>query len=52
MEGKRDYTTMSIPLSLAERIDRVLKKEGYQSRSDFVRDAVRRWLDKIEKEER
>ncbi|MFQ5759283.1 MAG: ribbon-helix-helix domain-containing protein [Candidatus Bathyarchaeia archaeon] len=44
----RKHTTVSFPLDLAERIDRVLSKGGYQSRSDFVRDAVRRLLKELE----
>lgn len=47
---ERDYTTLSIPLVLAERIDKVLKVGGYMSRSDFTREAIRRFLDEIEKE--
>lgn len=44
----RKHTTASIPLDLAERVDRVLIRGGYQSRSDFVRDAVRRLLREFE----
>ena len=36
------YTTISIPLALAERMDSVLKKGGYQNRADFAREAIRR----------
>lgn len=51
MEEKeeRDYTTVSIPIDLAQRIDKMLGK-GYQNRADFVRDAIRRLLDILEKE--
>ncbi|MCL1977296.1 MAG: ribbon-helix-helix domain-containing protein [Candidatus Bathyarchaeota archaeon] len=41
MEKTRDYTTVSIPLDLMNKIDNALKKGGYQNRSDFVRDAIR-----------
>lgn len=44
----RRHTTVSVPLELAEHIDRVLRKGGYQNRSDFVRDAVRRFLQELE----
>jgi metal-responsive CopG/Arc/MetJ family transcriptional regulator len=51
MEKKEEseYTTASIPISLAEKIDQVLAKAGYQNRADFVRDAIRRLLTDIEK---
>lgn len=44
----RNYTTVSIPNYLAERIRRVHTKAGYQSMSEFVRDAARRRLEEIE----
>jgi Arc/MetJ-type ribon-helix-helix transcriptional regulator len=39
----RDYTTVSIPFSLTERIEDFLKtgEAGYQNRTDFVLDAIR-----------
>jgi len=40
----RDYTTVNIPLDVAHQIDAVLATHGYSSRSEFVRDAVRRLL--------
>ena len=49
-KGERDYTTVSIPLDLAARVDRVLSLAGYQSFAEFVRDATRRRLEEIEKE--
>jgi len=49
-ELDRDYTTTSIPLNVAERIDKVLEKAGYASRAEFVRDAVRRRLEEVEQE--
>ena len=42
---ERDYTTVSIPLTLAERIDKIVAKGLYSNRPDFVRDAVRRLLE-------
>ena len=50
LKTSRDYTTISIPLSLADKIDEAVKKWGYQSRADFVRDAIRRLLESKEKE--
>ena len=47
----RDYTTVNIPLDTAEKIDRIIVEEGYSSRSEFVRDAVRQLLKKFEKKE-
>ena len=42
----RDYTTVSIPMSLAKRIDDVVQsgKYGYQNRSDFILEAIRKRL--------
>jgi len=45
MAEERDYTTVSIPIDLAIKIDQVVKKGGYQNRADFVRDAIRRLLE-------
>jgi metal-responsive CopG/Arc/MetJ family transcriptional regulator len=45
---KRDYTTANIPVELAERIDKIIIKLGYQNRSEFIRDAVRRYLEQLE----
>jgi len=45
---ERNYTTVSIPKDLAERVDAVLQKGGYTNRPDFVRDAVRKALEEIE----
>lgn len=49
--GRNEYTTISIPTNIATKIDTVLKKGGYCSRPDFVRDAVRKLLATIEQEE-
>jgi metal-responsive CopG/Arc/MetJ family transcriptional regulator len=42
----RKYTSISIPESLAQKIDEVIKsgKHGYQNRPDFVLDAIRKRL--------
>ena len=47
----RDYTTVNIPLDVAHQIDAVLATHGYSSRSEFVRDAVRRLLKHLNVEE-
>jgi len=43
---KRKYTTVSIPFTLAEKIDKLVESNrgGYVSRVDFVLDSVRRRL--------
>jgi metal-responsive CopG/Arc/MetJ family transcriptional regulator len=45
---ERDYTTVSIPMGLARKIDLILDKEGYKNRSDFVLYAVRKLLEMYE----
>jgi metal-responsive CopG/Arc/MetJ family transcriptional regulator len=48
-EKERDYTTVSVPIELAEKIDKALEKGGYRNRPDFVCDAIRRRLEDLEK---
>lgn len=49
MSGKeRTYTTVNVPLDLTKRIDDAVSKRGYQSRAEFVRDAIRRLLEDFE----
>ncbi len=50
-ETDRDWTTVSIPSDLAEKIDKIAKEKGYQNRADFVRDAIRRLLEDLDKKE-
>ena len=50
-ETERDYTTVSIPIDLAEKIDKIAREKGYQNRADFVRDAIRRLLEDLERKE-
>lgn len=50
-ENDRDWTTVSIPVDLAEKIDKIAKEKGYNNRADFVRDAIRRLLEDLEKKE-
>ncbi len=43
-DGKRrDYTTVSVPLALMDKIDSVIesRNHGYASRTDFIYDAIR-----------
>jgi len=46
--SERAYTTVTIPIELAKRIEKVMGKLGYQNRSEFVREAIRRYLEKVE----
>jgi Arc/MetJ-type ribon-helix-helix transcriptional regulator len=41
------YTTVHIPTVLAEVIDEIIEREegAYSSRSEFIKDAVRRFLE-------
>ncbi len=43
---KNIYTSVSIPITLAQRIDDVVEsgKYGYQNRADFVLEAIRKRL--------
>jgi len=47
-EETQNYTTISIPISLAEKIDKAIEKGLYSNRPDFVRAAIRKLL--MEKE--
>lgn len=49
-EHVRDYTTVNIPNHLADKVRGVMKRAGYQSLAEFVRDAARRRLEEIERE--
>jgi len=45
--GKDKYTTVHIPTTLAESIDGIIEREryAYSSRSEFIKDAIRRFLE-------
>jgi metal-responsive CopG/Arc/MetJ family transcriptional regulator len=45
--SKGKYTTVHIPTVLAEVIDEIMEKEqcAYSSRSEFIKDAIRRFLE-------
>lgn len=45
------YNGISLPKNLINRIDRIREKYGYTTKADFIREAVRRELDKLEKRE-
>ena len=45
---ERNYTTVSIPKDLAEKIEKVLPKAGYLNMAEFVRDAIRRKVEQME----
>ncbi|MEM2364262.1 MAG: ribbon-helix-helix domain-containing protein [Candidatus Bathyarchaeia archaeon] len=46
---KRTYLTVSIPRELIEEIDRAISvgKYGYDSRAEFIKDAIRRRLEEL-----
>lgn len=49
-------TCMSLPDSLLDQFDEIIKKRGYSSRSEGIRDAIRnyiinyKWMDEVEGE--
>lgn len=43
-----EYTSIKVPRTLAERINKVAPVLGYRSVSEFILDSARRHLDKIE----
>ena len=44
-----DWNTIALPEQVTQKIEKVLKKGGYASINEFVRDACRRRLEEIEK---
>jgi metal-responsive CopG/Arc/MetJ family transcriptional regulator len=38
------YITIKLPKNLVEKIDEVLEQQGYASRAELVKDAVRAYL--------
>jgi Arc/MetJ-type ribon-helix-helix transcriptional regulator len=46
---KGKYTTVSIDRELANRLEKRLLNWNYQSLSEFVRDAIRRLLEDLDK---
>ena len=49
----KSYRHVSLPEDLVRRIEKIIEKEkyGYQSIAEFVKDAIRRRLEELEKEE-
>jgi len=41
--GRREYSTIQLPKTLTEEVDRIISLEilGYTSRMEFIKDAVR-----------
>ncbi|MGC8699656.1 MAG: ribbon-helix-helix domain-containing protein [Candidatus Micrarchaeia archaeon] len=49
-EGKRKYTTITIPTPLFEKIKRVIENTGFSSVSDYATYILRETIAKIEEE--
>ncbi len=45
------YVTVKIPEEIGLQIDKILYKAGYSSRAEFVKDAIRRLLEKFNEQE-
>lgn len=45
----KKYITVSLPKSLIEKVDEIIeiKKLGYTSRPEFIKDAIRRHLERL-----
>ena len=51
---RKEYSTPSLPKELTEEISKIIEKHpeiGYSSVSDFCRDAIRKRIDEIKKED-
>jgi len=46
-QKKRRYTTVHLPVELLQLVDNIIEdgKYGYSSRAEFVKDAIRRYLE-------
>jgi Arc/MetJ-type ribon-helix-helix transcriptional regulator len=46
-DNRTKYTTVHIPSVLAEAVDEIIENEegAYSSRSEFIKDAIRRFLE-------
>lgn len=44
-----NYYGVSLPKTLLDRIDKIKEKYGYATKADFIREAIRKELDKHEK---
>ena len=49
--GRRGYSSIGLPDELIKEVDKIVKdkKRGYQSRSEFIKEATRRLLDNMKK---
>jgi Arc/MetJ-type ribon-helix-helix transcriptional regulator len=54
IEGKKAYHGITLPFDLINRIDALISNGnlGYQSRAEFIREAVRTRLDQLEDKDR
>ena len=41
---KKEYTSVSVPVELAKKIEKYLQEEGYVSLGELVRELLRNWL--------
>jgi metal-responsive CopG/Arc/MetJ family transcriptional regulator len=51
-DSKSDnYTTVRLPKELIQEIDEIIKRKirGYRSRSEFIKEAIRKRLDEAQK---
>ncbi len=52
MSNRKIYRTISIQSDIADRIDEIVDSNiGFVSSTEFVRDAIRRRLEQLEKKE-
>ena len=49
--ARKGYTTVALPNTLMDEVDEIIKvkKKGYTSRGELVKDAVRNLLEKMRK---
>jgi len=47
---KKEYTSVSVPVELAKKVEKYLQEEGYVSLGELVRELLRNWLREKEKE--
>ena len=54
LKGRGKFISVSIPESLVQEIDKILEKEklGYESRPEFIKEAVRKRLEELRALER
>ena len=47
-----EYVSVSLPADLIKEVDeKAVGKKGYKTRPEFIKDAIRRLLEEIDKEE-